>query len=177
MVTWNGHTHSLTYERFYYCQSLGLDVLALTKPWRNVPKFVDGTVHWTYSIAKKNDITGLPVFDKDKADDVGILLSAKPQRKYLLTICWVRLKGPTVNLFIVAVYICSPCKSMAGTTYNTMAELRKLLKGVPNSYCTVLLGGFNEQLASGVVNGITEWGHGEASPHAVRCQSGHDAHI
>ena len=107
MATWN--TRSLTYERFYYCQSLGYDALALTELWRNAPKFADGTVRWTYSIAKKNDITGLPVFDKDKAAGVGILLSARAQRKYLNhgspceRICWVRLKGPTVNLFIIAV--------------------------------------------------------------------------
>ena len=47
-----------------------------------------------------------------------------------------------------------------------MTELRKLLKEVPNSDCTVLLGDFNEQLPSGV-NGLTgKWGHDKASPHA-----------
>ena len=169
MATWN--TRSLTFERFYYCQSLGYDVLALTELWRNAPKFADGTVRWTHGESKKNRITGLPIYPNDKAAGVGILLSARAQKKYIShgspgeRICWVRLKGPTVNLFIVAVYMPHRAR-VQPAQHNTMIELTKLLKEAPSNDCIVLLGDFNEQLQANVKGYTGKWGSGEASKNA-----------
>lgn len=50
-------------------------------------------------------------FPKDKAAGVGILLSKRAHKKIHSfgsegeRVCWVRLKGPTCDLFIVAVYM------------------------------------------------------------------------
>ena len=169
LATWN--TRSLTFERFYYCQSLGYDVLALTELWRNAPKFADGTVRWTHGEAKKDKITGLPIYPRDKAAGVGILLSARAQTKYIShgspceRICWVRLKGPTVNLFIVAVYMPHRAR-VHPAQHNTMLELTKMLKEAPSNDCIVLLGDFNEQLQSNVKGCTGKWGLGEASKNA-----------
>ena len=118
-----------------------------------------------------NKETGQPVYPRDKAAGVGILLSPLAQSKYLShgspceRICWVRLKGPTVNLFIVAIYVPHRARSHPAQ-HNTMATLLQLLKQVPNNDCIVLLGDFNEQLQSKVENCTGKWGHGPASRNA-----------
>ena len=50
-------------------------------------------------------------FPQDKAAGVGTLLSARMKQKLMSfdsegeRVCWVRLKGPTCNLFVIAVYM------------------------------------------------------------------------
>ena len=108
MATWN--VRSLTFERFFYCASLNYDVLVLTELWRGAHKFVDGTIKWTHS-KPQLDKDGNPAFPDDSPAGVGILLSPRAQSKYLghgspcERICWVRLKGPVTNIFIIAVYV------------------------------------------------------------------------
>ena len=92
---------------------------------------------------------------------VSYSLSPLTQSKYLShdspceRICWVRLKGPTVNLIIVEIHV--PHRARIHPVHNnTMTTLFQLLKQVPNNDCIVLLciciGDFNEQLQSRVEN-------------------------
>ena len=68
MATWN--THSLTKERFDYCQNLGYDVLAINELWKTDQKFVDGSVRFTHSKNAINPTTGNPMFPNDPATGV-----------------------------------------------------------------------------------------------------------
>ena len=47
MAAWN--TRSLTFERFEYCKSLKIDVMALTELWRTQANFQTKTKHFTVS--------------------------------------------------------------------------------------------------------------------------------
>ena len=60
-------------------------------------------------------------------------------------ICWVCLKGPVTNMFVIAIYMphrarVKPCQD------DTMSSLVALLKTVPKRDCILLMGDFNEQL-------------------------------
>ena len=109
IVTWN--TRSLSDVRFKYCAKLGYDILALTELWDNAHRYADGTVRWTYSQKEIDPKINEPVFPNDPAAGVGILLSKRMIPKYrehgspCNRICWVRLKGPVTNLFVIAVYL------------------------------------------------------------------------
>ena len=113
----------------------------------------------------------IPVNDQDKAAGVGILLSERAQQKYLShgspceRICWVKLKGPTVNLFIVAVYMPHRAR-VRPAQHNTMSELKRLLKQAPSNDCIILLGDFNEQLPPSMDGCTGKWTYGEASQNA-----------
>ena len=111
MATWN--TRSLTFERFKYCEQLGYDVLAITELWRKQNNYQTKCTRYTTStprIIQKGPNKGKPRFPSDKAAGVGILLSTRMQKKLMgfgsegERVCWVRLKGPTCNIFVVAVY-------------------------------------------------------------------------
>ena len=101
----------MTQERFEYCQNMVYDILAVTELWRSQEKYTNRSNEFTTS-ATVRDKDGNLVNDKDPAAGVGILLSQRAQAKVLGTgnngnerICWVRLKGPACNLFVVAVYL------------------------------------------------------------------------
>ena len=168
MATWNAR--SLTFERFYYCRGLNFDVLALTELWRSSHKFVDGTTRWTHSKPKLNK-SGGPIFPDDSAAGVGILLSERAQSKYLEhgspceRITWVRLKGPVVNIFVIAIYVPHRLR-VEPAQHNTLGTLSKLLKQVPKSDCIIILGDLNEQLPPNIDNHTGKWAFGSASKNA-----------
>ena len=168
MATWN--TRSLTFERFFYCKSLNYDVLAVTELWRTAHKFVDGTTRWTHSKAKQ-DKSGKPIYPDDKPAGVGILLSERAQAKYLNhgspceRITWVRLKGPVVNLFIIAIYVPHRARTNPAQ-HNTLDELEQLLKQVHHNDCIIVLGDINEQLPANIDNHTGNWAYGDASQNA-----------
>ena len=151
-ATWN--TRSLTHERYEYCKSLGYDILAITELWRNQSKYQKRTKEFIVSEAmyiQKGPNKGKKRFPKDSAAGVGIILSPRMQKKVHSfgskgeRICWVRLKGPVCNLFVVAVYL--PHRGrVAPTQDQTLTDLQSVLNDVPTRDCICLLGDFNEQL-------------------------------
>ena len=172
MDTWN--TRSLTFERFKYCESLGYDVLAITELWRNQSKFQTKSNKYTVSspkIIQKGPLKGQVRFPKDKAAGVGILLSNRAQKKLLCfgsegeRVCWVRLKGPTCNVFVVAVYLPHRARTQPSQE-DTLKDLQLVLKKIPSGDCICILGDFNEQLPGGVPNRTGKWTAGPESPNA-----------
>ena len=168
-ATWN--TRSLSFERFNYCKNLGYDILALTELWHNASKYADGSVRWTYSQPAMNKITGNPLFPNDPAAGVGIMLSERVARKHMAhgspcnRITWVRLKGVTSNLFVIAVYLPHRARSKPAQA-DTLEKLMTLLKQVPKNDCIVVLGDLNEQLGSNIHRCTGKWTAGSASPNA-----------
>ena len=55
-------------------------------------------------------------------------------------ICWVRLKGPTTNLFIIAIYVSHKARVKPAQS-DTLHTLTELLKTVLKNDCVILLGG------------------------------------
>ena len=108
MATWN--TRSMTNERFAYCNQLGYDVLAVTELWRSQDKFTKRSNEFTVSKIIR-DKHGNYKNTNDPAAGVGILLSQRAQARVMAAgsdnerICWVRLRGPVSNIFIIAVYL------------------------------------------------------------------------
>ena len=173
MTTWN--TRSLTFERFRYCVNLGYDVvLAITELWRNQHKYQTKSTKFTTSSPKlqtESPDKGKIRFPTDRAAGVGILLSSAAQRKLMCfgsegeRICWVRLKGPVCNLFVVAVYLphrgrVQPCQD------DTLADLEIVLAKVPKGDCVCLMGDFNEQLEGGITVRTGKWVAGEKSKNS-----------
>ena len=163
MATWN--TRSLTYERYKYCESLGYDVLAITELWRNQQKYQTKSTKYTASAPKtiaKGPRKGQVRFPKDKAAGVGILLSSRAQKKLMgfgsegERVCWVRLKGPTCNIFLVAVYIPHRGRTQPSQE-DTIKDLRTILAKIPRGDCICILGDFNEQLKSAIPNRTGKW--------------------
>ena len=123
MATWN--TRSLTFERLQYCKSLNYDVLAITELWRNQSKYQ--TRSKSLIVSEQKILTtgrrkGQPRYPDDKDAGVVILLSQTAAKKIKSfgsegeRVCWVRLKGPTCNIFVIAVYLphrgrVSPCQA------------------------------------------------------------------
>ena len=172
MATWN--TRSLTFERFKYCEGLGYDVLAITELWRKQSKYQSTSTKYTTSapkIIQKGPRKGQMRFPKDKAAGVGILLSARAQKKLLgfgsegERVCWVRLKGPACNIFIVAVYLphrgrTQPCQD------DTLKDLQNILVKVPQGDCICVMGDLNEQLEANIPNRTGMWTAAPKSPNA-----------
>ena len=128
---------------------------------KSAPKFANGTIQWTYGMPAL-DAHGEPRFPDDKAGGVGILLSDRACAKYMShgspcsRICWVRVRGPTTNLFVVAVYM--PHRARINPDQkDTIEELMKLLRQVPTHDCLIVLGDFNEQLPAGVEHCTGKW--------------------
>ena len=153
MATWN--TRSLTFERMEYCKSLNYDVLALTELWRTQDIFQTATKHFTVSEPKMIKISNTDKyqmrFPSDKAVGVGILLSDAAVQKVESfgsegeRVCWVRLRGPACHLFIIAVYM--PHRGRVSPAQgDTLQDLHKVLKTVPQGDCIYILGDLNEQL-------------------------------
>ena len=172
MTTWN--SRSLTFSRFKYCQGLNYDVLALTELWSRASEFskhCKNPLSWTYGQAAIDPNTGNEVFPEDPAAGVGILLSPRATEKYMMhgspckRICWVRLKGPTTNLFIIAIYV--PHKARVKPAQSdTLHTLTELLKTVPKNDCVILLGDFNAQFGSLIQKCTGKWTSGPSSDNA-----------
>ena len=152
MATWN--CRSLTYERVQYCRTLGYDVLALTELWHNQAKFQSKDKSFIVAEPKKikkGKRKGKVRFPNDKAAGVTIMLSKRAQQKVQdfgsegERVCYVRLKGPTTSLFIIAAYIphrarTAPCQD------DTLHDVGAVLRRVPQGDCICILGDFNEQM-------------------------------
>ena len=112
-------------------------------------------------------------YPKDKPAGVGILLSARAQRKLLSfgsegeRICWVRLKGPVCNLFIIAIYL--PHRGRVQPNQDdTLADLEIVLATkVSKGDCVYIMGDLNEQIEGGVKHRTGKWvAGGEKSVNA-----------
>ena len=64
-------------------------------------------------------------------------------------ICWVRLRGPACNLFVVAVYVPHDSRVKPSRT-DTLSELDAVCSQAKQGDCIVILGDFNVQLNGGV---------------------------
>ena len=153
MATWN--TRSMTRERFDYCKNLGYDVLAVTELWRSQNKFTSRSNEFIVSATNKHKHGNL-VNPNDKAAGAGILLSPRAQSKVLdkgnnnsERICWVRLEGPTCNLFVVAVYVPHSSRTEPSQS-DTLKELDTVCKQAKKNDCVVVMGDFNAQLPGGL---------------------------
>ena len=172
MATWN--TRSLTFERLQYCKTLGYDILAITELWRRQKRYQTKSTAFITStpiILTKGPNKGKRRFPDDKAAGVGILLSSRARQKLESfgsegeRICWARLKGPTCHLFIIAVYLPHRGRTMPSQD-DTLADLEKVLKIVPQGDCICALGDFNEQLEAGIPNRTGKWTAGPPSPNS-----------
>ena len=71
-------------------------------------------------------------------------------------VCWVRLKGPTCNIFIVAVYM--PHRGRIQPSQDdTIKDIQMVLAKIPRGDCICVLGDLNEQLESNVPNRTGKW--------------------
>ena len=112
---------------------------------------------WTCS-ATVRDKKGNLKFPNDPGAGVGILLSARMAKKVLShgnnnseRLCWVRLRGPSCNMYIICVYMphrgrTKPCQQ------DTYKELRQSIKKVPKGDCVIIMGDLNEQLPATIKN-------------------------
>ena len=172
MATWN--TRSLTFERFHYCKNLVFDALAITELWRNQHKYQTKSTRFITSSPKlrtRGPDAGKMRFPADKAAGVGILLSPRTQRKLMSfgsegeRVCWVRIKGPVCNLFIVAVYL--PHRGRVQPNQDdTLRDLELVLAKVPRGDCVCIMGDLNEQLEGGVASRTGRWVAGQKSANA-----------
>ena len=149
MATWN--TRSMTTERYDYCRNMGYDVLAVTELWRKQDKFTNRSNEFTVSATARDKFGNLRN-EKDPAAGVGIILSPRAQKKFMGAgnndserICWVRLRGPACNLFIVAVYM-PHSKRVQPAQIDTLRELDTICKQAKKGDCIVVMGDFNVQL-------------------------------
>ena len=172
IATWN--TRSLTFERFKYCEGLGYDILAITELWRKQQNYQTRSTKYTTSAPKKimkGPRRGRQRFPQDKAAGVGILLSTRMQKKLMRygsegeRVCWVRLKGPTCNIFIVAVYMPHRGRTQPNQD-DTIKDLQLVLSKIPSGDCICVLGDLNEQLEGNVLNRTGKWTAGPKSKNA-----------
>ena len=123
--------------------------------------------------AKLNE-DGAKRFPKDRAAGVGIILSKAAQQKVTAhgstgeRVCYVRIKGPVCNLFIVAAYL--PHRGRVSSCQDdTIVGLHEALKKASPKDCIILLvGDFNEQLPGNVANRTGNWVRGEPSRNAQK---------
>ena len=71
-------------------------------------------------------------------------------------VCWVRLKGPTCNIFIVAVYMPHRGRTQPNQD-DTIKDLQTVLAKIPHGDCICILGDLNEQLEGNVPNRTGAW--------------------
>ena len=147
----------MTIERFDYCKRMDYyDVLTVSELWRTQEKFTSRSYEFVTSATVKKDKHGNLVIENDPAAGVGILLSARAQQKVLDVgnnnserICWVRLKGPACNLFVVAVYMPHASRVQPAQA-DTLNELDMICKQAKPGDCLVVMGDFNVQLPKNV---------------------------
>ena len=149
-------------------------MLAITELWRAQPKYqTKSTVFTTSSpiIITKGPRKGQRRFEEDRAAGVGIILSKRAKSKLLSfgsqgeRVCWVRLEGPTCNLFIIAVYL--PHRGrVCPSQDDTIKDLETVLSKVPRGDCVVLMGDLNEQLESDISDRTGKWTAGPPSPNS-----------
>ena len=65
-------------------------------------------------------------------------------------IAWVKIAGPTCNIFFIVVYIPHKGRKTKPTAQDTIAQLKKLMQSIRKSDCIVLGGDFNCQLQRNV---------------------------
>ena len=80
-------------------------------------------------------------------------------------VCYVRLKGPTTSIFIIAVYVphrgrVAPCQD------DTLQDLENVLRRTPRNDCICILGDCNEQLEGNVHGRTGKWVGGLKSKNA-----------
>ena len=173
-ATWN--PRSLTYERFQYCKSLNYDVLALTELWRNQDRYQTRTkqlIVGEAKLIKKGPKKGQKRYPDDKAAGVAILLSSRMESKVMSfgsegeRVCWVRLRGPVYNLFIIAVYLPHRAR-VCPSQDDTLADVQTVLSKIPDRDCICMMGDINEQL-QGNIKGITgKWTGGPQSRNSEK---------
>ena len=146
--------------------------MALTELWRNQNRAVYQKRNKQFITSKQKIIkegpnAGKPRYPDDKAAGVAVMLSNRMSKKVMNfgsegeRVCWVRLRGPTCNIFVVAVYL--PHRGRTSPSQDdTLADVQKVLSQVPDRDCVCLLGDFNEQLKGEVPN-VT--GKSLAFPH------------
>ena len=83
------------------------------------------------------------------------LARSDPARLKTSRICWVRVRGTTCNLYIVAVYL--PYRNHVVKFDSVINILRDVLDAVPKHDCIVLLGDFNCQLARSTPGVTGKW--------------------
>ena len=71
-------------------------------------------------------------------------------------VCYVRIKGPVKNIFIIAVYLphrarVAPCQD------DTLKDVENVLCRVPQGDCICIMGDFNEQLEVNVQCRTGKW--------------------
>ena len=149
-------------------------MLAITELWRNQSKYQ--TRSKSLIVSEQKILTtgrrkGQPRYPDDKAAGVPILLSQTTTRKIKIfgsedeRVCWVRLKGPTCNIFVIAVYLphrgrVSPCQA------DTMRDLEAVLAKVPKRDCVCIMGDLNEQIQGNVKDRSGKWVGGPPSTNA-----------
>ena len=112
-------------------------------------------------------------YPKDKAAGVAILLSNRMEKKVMSfgtegnRVCWVRLRGPVCNLFVIAAYL--PHRGRVSPSQDdTIADIQNILSKVPSRDCVCMMGDFNEQVESNI-KGITgKWTGGPPSTNAEK---------
>ena len=80
-------------------------------------------------------------------------------------VCWVRLRGPVCNLFVVTTYM--PHRGrVCPSQDDTLTDVNSVLSKVPAQDCICLLGDINEQLAK-EIRGVTgKWTGGPPSTNS-----------
>ena len=115
---------------------------------------------------------GCKIYPDDRAAGVGIILSQRAKKKLLTfgthgeRICWVRIKGPICNLFIIAIYL--PHRGRVQPSQeDTLKDLEYVLSNkVPQGDCVCVLGDLNEQLEADVKGRTGKYTAGPKSPNA-----------
>ena len=80
-------------------------------------------------------------------------------------VVWVRLRGPTCNLFVIAVYL-SHRGRVSPSQDDTLADVQKVIAQVPEHDCVCILGDFNEQIAGNVPETTGKWVGGSPSTNS-----------
>ena len=173
-ATWN--CRSITFERFNFCKALGYDVLALTELWHNQNKFQTASKQFIISEQKtiqKGPNKGKPRFPNDKAAGVAIMLSNRMRTKIMSfgsegnRVCWVRLRGPSCNLFVIAVYL--PHRGRVSPSQDdTLTDVQTVISKIPARDCICLLGDFNEQLQKEIKGVTGKWTGGPPSANSEK---------
>ena len=82
-------------------------------------------------------------------------------------VCWVRLRGPSCNLFVVAVYL--PHRGRVHPSQDdTLSDVQNVISKIPARDCICLLGDFNEQLQKEIKIVTGRWTDGPPSTNSEK---------